>query len=181
MVISPYAALLALHTAPKAAMENLYRLNEIGALGLYGMYEAVDYTAERLPEDKEYMIVKSYMAHHQGMGICSIANLLKREVLSGYFWRVPELGAVRILNEERIPSYGINVKMIPHTEQGRKKQRPEQKFRPRYSHGNTEIPESQLLTNGSYTLFITDAGLGFSKRGNIMMTKKLSHISGLPK
>ncbi len=170
-VISPYSTLLALPIAPKAAMENLQRLNELGALGLYGMYEAVDYAQKRLTQDKDYMMVKSYMAHHQGMGICSIANALKENVLSGYFWRVPELGAVRILNEERVPSYGISIKTLHAAEYGGKKEKQGKQYTPRYSREPLEVPESQLLTNGSYTLFITDSGQGFSKRGDIMMTR----------
>ena len=170
-VISPYSTLLALPIAPKAAMENIQRLNELGALGLYGMYEAVDYEHKRLPQDKEHMIVKSYMAHHQGMGICSIANVLKEDVLSGYFWRVPELSAVRILNEERIPSYGIGIKSLHTAEFGGKSEKRKKQYQPRYIREPLEVPESQLLTNGSYTLFITDSGQGFSKCGDIMMTR----------
>ncbi|MBR5292336.1 MAG: DUF3131 domain-containing protein [Clostridia bacterium] len=170
-VISPYSTLLALPVAPKAAMENIYRLNELGALGLYGMYEGIDYEKKRLPEDKEHMIVKSYMAHHQGMGICSIANVLKDDVLSGYFWRVPELGAVRILNEERIPSYGIGIRALRTAEFGGKREKHKKQYHPRYVRKPLEVPESQLLTNGSYTLYITDSGQGFSKRRNIMMTR----------
>jgi len=178
-VISPYSTLLALPIAPRAAMENLQRLSELGALGLYGMYEAVDYVSERLPQDREYAIVKSYMAHHQGMGICSIANLLKGDALSGYFWRVPELSAVRILNEERIPSYGIAVKALHSADAKGRKEGRKQQYRPRYSRIPLETPECQLLTNGSYTVFVTDSGQGFSKHGDIMMTRwRPDHIRG---
>ncbi len=170
-VISPYSTLLSLPLAPKAALANLQRLNGLGALGLYGMYEAIDYVKERLPQGQEYEIVKSYMAHHQGMGICSVANVLLNDVLSGYFWRVPELGAVRILNEERIPSYGIGVKAL-HSCEGRNTGTKRQSaYRRRIIREPLEAPEGQLLTNGSYTRFITDSGQGFSKRGDIMLTR----------
>ncbi len=170
-VISPYSTLLALPIASKEAMKNLQRLSELGALGLYGLYEAVDYAKERLPHDEDHAIVKSYMAHHQGMSICSIANALKEDALCGFFWRVPELGAVRILSEERVPSYGIPVKTLYSAEARGKKEGKALQYRPRISRGKLETPESQLLTNGSYTLFITDSGIGFSKRGDIMMTR----------
>lgn len=170
-VISPYSTLLALPLAPKTSMENIQRLTGLGALGLYGMYEAIDYTQSRLPQGKDHAMVKSYMAHHQGMGICSIANLLKDEVLSGYFWRVPELGAVRVLNEERLPPYGTAVKALHSSESRGKKDKTRREYRPRYSREPLQVPESQLLTNGSYTLFITDSGRGFSKRGDVMMTR----------
>ena len=178
-VISPYSTLLALPLAPRAAMENLGQLTSLGMLGLYGMYEAVDYTESRVPEGRKYAMVKSYMAHHQGMGICSIANALLDGVLSEYFWRVPELGAVRILSEERIPSYGIAVKNL-HSSEGRgRKTQIHREYKPRRSRGTLEVPEGQLLSNGSYTLFITDNGLGFSKKGNVMLTRwRPDHLRG---
>ena len=178
-VISPYSTLLALPIAPREAMENLQRLAGLGALGLYGMYEAVDHTQKRLPPGEDHVIVKSYMAHHQGMGICSIANLLKENVLSGYFWRVPELGAVRILTEERVPPYGIGIKALHSSEYRERKEKASRELRPRYSREPLEVPESQLLTNGSYTLFLTDSGPGFSKCRDVMLTRwRPDHIRG---
>lgn len=179
-VISPYSTLLSLAIAPGPAMENIQQLNELGALGLYGMYEAIDYDRERLSKGESHAMVKSYMAHHQGMGICSIANLLCDGVLSRYFWRVPELGAIRILNEERMPPYGTYIRTLYSCEvkkDAEKKQRAV--HRPRRSSGVLEVPEAQLLTNGSYTRFITDSGQGFSRRGNIMLTCwRKDHLRG---
>ena len=52
MVIAPYATALAAMVDPRAAVANFERLAEIGAQGRYGLYEALDYTPTRLPEDK---------------------------------------------------------------------------------------------------------------------------------
>jgi len=69
MVVSPYATMLVLPLVPRDAMDNLKRLIAEGAYGHYGMYEAIDYTPERIPLGEKKGIVKSYMAHHQGMSI----------------------------------------------------------------------------------------------------------------
>ncbi|NIV37332.1 MAG: hypothetical protein GWN58_50295, partial [Anaerolineae bacterium] len=49
LVVAPYASLLALSLHPQAVTENIVRLREAHMLGLYGLYEAVDYTRSRLP------------------------------------------------------------------------------------------------------------------------------------
>ena len=52
VVVAPYATALAAMIDPKAAAENFIRLAEAGASGRYGFYEALDYTATRVPEDQ---------------------------------------------------------------------------------------------------------------------------------
>ncbi len=75
-VVAPYATALAAMVDPAAAVANLAQLQALGALGRYGFYEALDYTRSRLPEDAQFAIVRAYMAHHQGMTLCAIANVL---------------------------------------------------------------------------------------------------------
>ncbi len=64
-MIAPYATGLAAMVDPRAALANYKRLADIGALGRYGYYEAIDFTRSRVPEGEPYAIVKSHMAHHQ--------------------------------------------------------------------------------------------------------------------
>ena len=64
---------------PREALENFRRLTEEGAEGQYGFYEAIDYTPERLPKGKRSVVVRSYMAHHQGMSLVALANALLDE------------------------------------------------------------------------------------------------------
>src|SRR4029079_17169460 len=69
LVIAPYASALALMVEPEAACRNLQRLTQIGAAGRYGSYEAVDYAPARLPPGQSHALVRSFMAHHQGMAL----------------------------------------------------------------------------------------------------------------
>src|SRR5213076_2402356 len=66
VVIAPYATALAAMIDPAAVVRNFQRLADAGARGAYGFYEALDYTASRLPEGRGVAIVRTYMAHHQG-------------------------------------------------------------------------------------------------------------------
>ena len=57
LVIAPYASLLALPYQPKAVVENVAAFAELGALGIYGLYEAIDYTPARLPAGRKHALV----------------------------------------------------------------------------------------------------------------------------
>src|SRR2546430_4473107 len=85
VVIAPYATALAAMIDPAAAVRNFQRLAEAGACGAYGFYEALDYTASRLPEGTGVAIVRSYMAHHQGMVLVALATTLREGVMRARF------------------------------------------------------------------------------------------------
>src|SRR5690606_16367120 len=67
LVIAPYATGLATMVDASGAQANYRRMAEMGGLGRYGFYEALDFTPARLPESKSFAVVRNYMAHHQGM------------------------------------------------------------------------------------------------------------------
>ena len=104
LVVAPYATALAAMLEPVAALENFERLASIGALGQYGFYESIDYTASRLPEGESFAVVKAYMAHHQGMTIVALANLLLESTMRRRFGADPSVQATDLLLQERTPS-----------------------------------------------------------------------------
>ena len=57
--------------APERACLNLERLAAEGLESQYGLYEAIDYTPSRLPLEQSSAMVRSFMAHHQGMSLLS--------------------------------------------------------------------------------------------------------------
>ena len=61
---------------PNAATQNFAQLADAGGKGAYGFYEALDYTSERVPEGEDVAIVRAYLAHHQGMSLVALANVL---------------------------------------------------------------------------------------------------------
>ena len=100
-VIAPYASFLALSAAPHAAIRNLRRLSELGALGRHGFYEAVDCTPRRT--GGRAIVVQSWMVHHLGMSLLAVDNVLMDNALRRRFHACAELRAHRCLLEERMP------------------------------------------------------------------------------
>src|SRR5207237_9613834 len=76
LVVAPYATALAVMVRPQEALANFRRLAAEQAEGRYGFYEAVDYTRTRLQKASRSVVVRSYMAHHQGMSLVALANRL---------------------------------------------------------------------------------------------------------
>ena len=103
LVVAPYATALAASVQPRAALENFRRLALEGAAGLYGFYESVDYTRSRLPEGKRSLVVRCFMAHHQGMSLIALANCLLGEPMPRRFHAEPMVRATELLLQERVP------------------------------------------------------------------------------
>jgi hypothetical protein len=78
LVVSPYSSCLALMIDPKGAVENLMTMARKGWQADYGFYEAADYTGSpsRSLRAPKCELVRSFMAHHQGMSLTAICNVL---------------------------------------------------------------------------------------------------------
>src|SRR5690606_770984 len=87
---------------PQGARENYARLTQMGAGGCYGFFEALDFTRSRLPEKQNAAIVRTSMAHHQGMTIVAIANTLHDGEMRARFHREPMIQACELLLQERV-------------------------------------------------------------------------------
>ena len=96
-VISPYSTLLALGINATEALRNLHRMENAGWTGAYGFYESADFTASR----KKPVLVKEWMAHHQGMALLAILNLLDNNVVQEWFHANREFQANELLLHEK--------------------------------------------------------------------------------
>ena len=97
LVIAPYATALAAIVRPHDALRNFRHLAAEGALGKYGFYEAIDYTRSRLPENHRSLVVRCFMAHHQGMSLTALANCLLGEAMVRRFHAEPMVRATELL------------------------------------------------------------------------------------
>jgi cyclic beta-1,2-glucan synthetase len=171
LVIAPYASALALMVAPEQACLNLQRLAAEGGEGQFGFYEAIDYTPSRLPRGQSSVVVRAFMAHHQGMSFLSLAYLLLDRPMQKRFESDPLFQATMLLLQERIPkatafySHTAELSDIRTTPSGW-----ETPVR-RFSSPNTSIPEVQLLSNGRYHVMITNAGGGYSRWKDMAITR----------
>ncbi|MCW5598358.1 MAG: hypothetical protein KIT59_04480 [Nitrosomonas sp.] len=103
LVVAPYATVLALMVSPEAAYLNLQQLAAQGLEGKFGFYEAIDYTPSRQRRGESSTVVRSYMAHHQGMSLLSLAYLLLNRPMQKRFESEPLFQATLLLLQERIP------------------------------------------------------------------------------
>jgi cellobiose phosphorylase len=171
LVIAPYASALALMVAPEEACLNLQRLAAEGVEGQFGFYEAIDYTPSRLPRGQSSAVVRSYMAHHQGMSLLSLGYLILERPMQKRFESDPLFQATTLLLQERIPKatafYSHTAELSDlHTASG-DVEMPVRLF----SSPHTPIPEVHLLSNGRYHVMITNAGGGYSRWKDLAVTR----------
>lgn len=102
-VVAPYATILASQFQPAAAVANLALLQKLGALGEYGFYDAIDFTPARLPENESHVLVRNFMAHHHGMSITAICNVVHEGRLRERFHSDTVIEAAELLLQERAP------------------------------------------------------------------------------
>ncbi len=171
LVVAPYASALALMVAPEAACLNLQRLANAGLLGKFGFYEAIDYTPSRQRRGESSTVVRSFMTHHQGMSLLSLAYLLLDRPMQKRFESDPLFQATLLLLQERIPRATA---LFPHTAQLSYIRPtvgvPETPIRV-FNSPDTPIPQVQLLSNGRYHVIVTNAGGGYSQWKNLAVTR----------
>ncbi len=171
LVIAPYASALALMVRPGAACRNLERLAGLGLLGAYGMYEAVDYTPARLPRGQPFAVVRSFMAHHQGMSLLALESLLLHRPMQRRFESDPQFQATTLLLQERIPAAAaFHLRPSETSEVRSTSTGPEMPMRVLHT-SDTPAPEVQLLSNGRYHVMVTNAGGGYSRWKDIAVTR----------
>jgi cyclic beta-1,2-glucan synthetase len=168
-VIAPYASALALMVAPEEACKNLEMMHSKGFSGKYGFYEAVDYTPFRLPPGQSHAVVCSFMAHHQGMSLLSLAYLLLDQPMQKLFEAEPQFKATLLLLQERIPKASA---FLTHTTDIADINYASGGTETRIIHTpRTAVPEVQLLSNGKYHVMITNTGGGYSRWKDLAVTR----------
>ena len=170
-VVAPYATGLATMIDPVAAVANFAQLAALGAQGRYGFYEAVDFTPSRLPEGETHAIVRSFMAHHQGMTITAIANSVQDGFLRARFHAIPLVQAVDLLLQERVPrdvatahprAEEVSVSAVEPTDAPKVR---------RFDMVQAGAPTAHLLSNGRYGVMLTPTGAGYSRWRDLAITR----------
>ena len=171
LVVAPYASALALMVAPEDACPNLQRLAADGLTGKFGFYEAIDYTASRLPRGQSSAVIRSFMAHHQGMIFLSLAYLILDRPMQKRFASDPMFQATALLLQERVPRAGAF--QLHTAEFSAIREAADEAGMPMriISNPNTPVPEVQLLSNGRYHVMVTNAGGGYSRWKDLAVTR----------
>ncbi len=172
VVVAPYATALGALIQPEAAVRNFARLSNAGAAGRYGFREALDYTARRLPEGASVAIVKSYMAHHQGMALVALGNVLNDRAMVERFHADPIVEATELLLQERVPRDVLVAR--PRAEEVKSAADVRDLVPPvlrRFTSPHDAIPRTHVLSNGRYAVMVTAAGSGYSRWRDVAVTR----------
>ena len=160
LVVAPYATILASQFLPADAAANLKRIAGLGGRGDYGFFDAIDFTRPRLPGGEDHVVVRNYMAHHHGMSIAAIANVVHCGQLRQRFHSDPVIEAAELLLQEKAP---------------RVVRLPSQRHEPEIVRGSAEHlggeheviegaalrePAAAVLSNGHYSVVLSARGAG---------------------
>ena len=172
IVIAPYATVMALMVAPEAACKNLRALRQENGAGDFGFYEALDYTATRVPNGQTHATVRSFMAHHQGMSLLALACTLLDRPMQRRFNANPLFKSAELLLHERVPReasvlYPHELEASNERESAPVIEAPMRVF----TDPNAGPPEVHLLSNGRYHVMVTSAGGGYSRWNDTAMTR----------
>ncbi|MCK5506868.1 MAG: cellobiose phosphorylase [Thermodesulfovibrionia bacterium] len=161
LVVTPYATALALCARPSTAVENLRRLDGLGAVSCYGFWDALDYTPARLSGKGAFVPVKTYMAHHQGMILCAIVNALKTDIHVRRVMAEKNISAVDLLLQERVPwEIPIETGRIDESWEAHDKPPTMQMPSPWIPSTDTVAPQMHLLGNGHMSARVSASGAG---------------------
>ena len=176
-VVAPYASMMAMPLTPHEAIANLQALETLGVRGALGFMDAVDFTVSRLPAAEPpkaqqgdqppaaapYAVVANFMAHHQGMGLVALCNLLCANAPRRWFAASPMVQAFEALLHESTP------RQIIRAADPRELPEPPSELRERAYQSRTVVPASgawqptQLLSNGRYSVALRANGAGVSR------------------
>ena len=177
LVVAPYATALAALVDPAAAAANFVRLANQGLDGRYGFCEAIDYRPRARDIDAgadapaQPAVVHAYFAHHQGMSMVAITNVIADDPFVHRFHADPRVRATELLLQERVPREAILSEARPAETGSTVRSMPVYASR-RFRSPHTTSPHTQFLSNGRYTAALTNAGGGFSTWRGLAVTRQ---------
>ena len=171
LVVAPYATALALPIVPVEATRNLARLAGEGLDGPFGLYESIDYTRSRVPQGMRGVVIKTFMAHHQGMSMLALAEAVSGVSMRDRFHRDPLVAATELLLQERVPRHEPVEEAEEEVYTGRLTREATPAIAHTFRSYDLASPRAHLLSNGTYSVMVTTAGGGYSVCRGLALTR----------
>ena len=171
LVVSSYGGVLAISDCPKEEVENLKRLEKEGMFNKFGFYESMDYTPQRVEKGKTSSVVKTYMAHHQGLILLSINNLFNNKILQKRFMENPEIEAVSVLLQETMPETGVITKEKKEKVEKLKYKDYENYIKLTFNKIDERLITGNVISSENYVIAMNQKGEGVSKYKDIYINR----------
>jgi len=169
-VVAPYASMLALMIDPQSAIPNLQQLDGLGLDGPMGFYESIDFSRESRRDGAPGVVIYAYMAHHQGMSLVALGNLLHHGAMQRRFHADPRIRAVESLLFERIP-ITKSIRREAHPKLAVAHVVVAEESRDVTFTKETPVPRVHLYGNGRYALMVSNSGAGYSRWNQFDLTR----------
>ncbi len=170
LVVAPYASVIAAMVSPGPALANLAQLEQLGALGPYGFRDAIDYT--RPATAQPFAVVGAYMAHHIGMSLVALTNVLTSGVWQRRFHADPVVRSAELLLHERIPRrLVLREPQRTRPDEAMPEADLDQPAVRRFDTPDTPQPHIALLGEPSYTIMVSHCGSGYSRYDALAVTR----------
>lgn len=167
IVVAPYATALAAQLSPQRACANLRAIDKLGGLGPFGFIDALDFSPARLEGADVYMPVSTFMAHHQGMTIVALSNLLLDNAPQRWCMANPHIEAVASLLHERAPREVSTLRSLPAAPPSLVLRRRSASMLRAVRPGQHGVEPTHVLSNGRYSVALRPNGAGTSRWGRI--------------
>lgn len=180
LVVSPYSTYLALMVDPIGAEKNLYRLEALDSIGKYGFFEAIDFNEYENEKTKVSKTnVQIYTAHHQGMSLVALNNVLNDKLMIARFHAHEKVKSCEDILQESIPRFSNVIEANQYTRSSPlfKSTSVKQERIRQFKTPNTLYPRGNLYGNGKYSMFITNTGSGYSKYKNTYINRFIADSS----
>ncbi len=170
LVIAPYASVLASMVDLPEAMDNLAALERSGSLGNYGFRDALDYT--RPNPGERFAVVQNYMAHHIGMSMVALANVLLHRIWQRRFHADALVQSAELLLHERVPRrLVLQEPQEANPDESLPDPAMERSAVREIDDPNTPQPQIALLGYLPYTVMISHCGGGYSRYEDLAVTR----------
>ena len=163
--------------SPRAAMQNLRKLERPEYMGPYGFWEAVDFTPGRGGENGAP--VQCAMVHHLGMSLVAMTNVLCDQAPRRWFMSDPAMAAYAGLLQEKIPLDGRVIRTVRRERSvpaGHLSRTEEPRRRGQGT--NYLFPRAQALSNGIYHLLVTESGVSRARWGDLEVYRSDADLPG---
>jgi cyclic beta-1,2-glucan synthetase len=124
-----------------------------------------------VPRGRNHVIVRSFMVHHEGMSLLSIAYRLLDMPMQKRFLADPSFQASDLLLQERVPKVKPVQSITSEIADLRTTPDNAESSIRVLTSPDTPTPEVQLLSNGRYHVMVSNAGGGYSRWKDLAVTR----------